>query len=60
MFFKRLRDSWVKMYNLRRALQTVITAVLTVMSGPDPHMVSWWFGWITVVVTVVWELVLVL
>jgi hypothetical protein len=48
------------MYNLCRALQTVITVVLTVMSGPDPHMVSWWFGWITVVVTVVWELVLVL
>jgi hypothetical protein len=48
------------MCNLCRALQTVITAMLTVMSGLDPHMVSWWFGWITMVVTVVWELVLVL
>jgi hypothetical protein len=48
------------MYNLCRALQTVITVVLMAMSGPYRHMVSWWFGWITVVVTVVWELVLVL
>jgi hypothetical protein len=28
-------------------------AALTVMSGLDPHMVSWWFGWITVVITLV-------
>jgi hypothetical protein len=48
------------MYNLYRVLRTIITAVLTVKSNLDPHMVSWWFGWITVVVTVVWELVLVL
>jgi hypothetical protein len=29
--------------------KTVITAVLTVMSGMDPHMISgtWdWFGWV--------------
>ena len=30
--------------------KTVITAVLTVMSGMDPHMIRWnlrwvWFGW---------------
>jgi hypothetical protein len=48
------------MYNLYRVLRTIITAVLTVKSNLDPHMVSWWFGWITMVVTVVWELVLVL
>jgi hypothetical protein len=48
------------MYNLYRVLRTIITSVLTVKSNLDPHMVSWWFGWITVVVTVVWELVLVL
>jgi hypothetical protein len=47
------------MYNLCRALQTVITAVLTVMSGPDPHMVSWWFGWITALELWFWELVIV-
>jgi hypothetical protein len=47
------------MYNLCRVLQSVITAVLTVMSGPDPHMVSWWFGQITVVEFWFWELVIV-
>jgi hypothetical protein len=30
--------------------KTVITAVLTVLSGMDPHMIRWnlrlvWFGW---------------
>jgi hypothetical protein len=48
------------MYNLCRVLQTVIRVMLTVMSGPDPHVVIWWFGRIIVVVTVGWELVLVL
>jgi hypothetical protein len=48
------------MYNLCRVLQSVIKVVLTIMSGLDPHIVSWWFAWITVVVTVVWEPVLVL
>ena len=37
------------MYNLCRVLKTVITVVLTVKSGLDPHMVSWRYGWITVV-----------
>jgi hypothetical protein len=37
------------MYNLCRVLKIVITAVLMVKSSLDPHMVSWWFGWITVV-----------
>ena len=33
-------------YNLCR-VKTVLTAVLTVMSGMDPHMISWiWFGWL--------------
>ena len=30
-------DLWVKMYNLSRVFKTVITAVLAVMSGLDPH-----------------------
>ena len=28
---------WVKMYNISRAFKTDISAVLTVMSGLDPH-----------------------
>ncbi|WVZ49835.1 hypothetical protein U9M48_001161 [Paspalum notatum var. saurae] len=28
---------WVKMYNLLRVFKTDISAVLTVMSGLDPH-----------------------
>jgi hypothetical protein len=35
--------------------KTVIIAVLTIMSGMDPHMFSWnqrwvWFGWVVEVV----------
>jgi len=47
-----------KVYNLCRVLKTIMTAMLTVKSDLDPHMVSWWFGWITVVVTVVWDLLI--
>jgi hypothetical protein len=41
-------DSWV-MCTTSAECKTVITAVLTVMSGMDPHMISWnlrwvWFG----------------
>jgi hypothetical protein len=44
-------DSWV-MCTTSAECKTVITVVLTVMSGMDPHMISenaWfglvWFGW---------------
>jgi hypothetical protein len=33
------RDSW-EMYTTSAECKTVITAVLTVMSGIDPHMIS--------------------
>ena len=41
-------DSWV-MCTSSAECKTVITAMLTVMSGMDPHMISWnlrwvWFG----------------
>jgi hypothetical protein len=41
--------------------KTVITAVLTVMSGMDPHMIRWnlrcvwvWFGWLVEVDLIRW------
>jgi hypothetical protein len=42
-------DSWL-MCTTSAECKTVITAVLTVMSGMDPHMISWnprlgQFGW---------------
>jgi hypothetical protein len=42
-------DSWVTCTTSAEC-KTVITAVLTVMSGMDPHMIRWnlrwvWFGW---------------
>jgi hypothetical protein len=41
-------DSWVTCITSTEC-KTIITAVLTVMSGMDPHMISWnlslvWFG----------------
>jgi hypothetical protein len=46
-------DSWVTCTTSAEC-KTVITAVLTIMSGMDPHMISWnlkrvgfvWFGWL--------------
>jgi hypothetical protein len=46
-------DSWVTCTTSAEC-KTVITTVLTVMSGMDPHMISWslkwvwfvWFGWL--------------
>jgi hypothetical protein len=43
-------DSWVTC-TASAECKTVITAVLTVMSGMDPHMISWnlrwvWLGWL--------------
>jgi hypothetical protein len=43
-------DSWV-MCTTSAECKTVITAVLMVMSGMDPHMIRWnlrwvWFGWL--------------
>jgi hypothetical protein len=43
-------ESWVTCTTSAEC-KTVITAVLTVMSGMDPHMISWnlrwvWFGWV--------------
>jgi hypothetical protein len=43
-------DSWV-MCTTFAECKTIITAVLTVMSGMDPHMISWnlrwvWFVWL--------------
>jgi hypothetical protein len=47
-------DSWVTCTSFAES-KTVITVVLMVMSGMDPHMISWnlrwvwiglvWFGW---------------
>jgi hypothetical protein len=41
--------------------KTVITVVLTVMSGMDPHMIRWnlrwvwvWFGWLVEVDLIRW------
>ena len=45
-FFGAFTRLVVKVYNLCRVFKTDISAVLTVKSGLDPHMVSW-FGWIT-------------
>jgi hypothetical protein len=41
-------DSWV-LCTTTAECKTIITAVLTVMNGMDPHMISWnlrwvWFG----------------
>jgi hypothetical protein len=49
-------DSWVTCTTSAEC-KTVITAVLMVMSGMDPHMISWnlrwvWFGWFGWVVEV--------
>jgi hypothetical protein len=46
-------DSWVTCTTSAEC-KTFITVVLTVMSGMDPHMISWnlkwvgfvWFGWL--------------
>jgi hypothetical protein len=43
-------DSWVTCTTSAEC-KIVITAVLMVMSGMDPHMISWnlrwvWFGWL--------------
>jgi hypothetical protein len=38
-------DSWVTCTTSAEC-KTVITAVLTVMSGMDPHMISWNLGWV--------------
>jgi hypothetical protein len=43
-------DSWVTCTTSTEC-KTVITAVLMVMSGMDPHMINWnlrwvWFGWL--------------
>jgi hypothetical protein len=47
------QDSWVTCTTVAEC-KTIITIVLTVMSGMDPHMISWnlrrvwfvWFGWV--------------
>jgi hypothetical protein len=43
-------NSWVTCTTSAKC-KTVITAVLMVMSGMDPHMIRWnlrwvWFGWL--------------
>jgi hypothetical protein len=38
-------DSWV-ICTTSVQCKTVITAVLTVMSGMDPHMISWNLRWV--------------
>ena len=38
-------DSW-GMCTTSAECKTVITAVLTVMSGMDPHMISWNLRWV--------------
>jgi hypothetical protein len=38
-------DSWVTCTTSAEC-KTVITAVLTVMSGMDPHMISWNLRWV--------------
>jgi hypothetical protein len=42
--FKDNHDSW-GMCTTSTECKTVITAVLTVMSGMDPHMISGKLGW---------------
>jgi hypothetical protein len=49
------------MYTTSTECKTVITAVLTVMSGMDPHMIRWnqrwvWFGlvWLVEVDLIRW------
>jgi hypothetical protein len=37
--FKHNHDSW-RMYTTSVECKTIITAVLTVLSGMDPHMIS--------------------
>jgi hypothetical protein len=39
------RDSWVTCSSSAEC-KTVITAVLTVMSGMDPHMIRWNLRWV--------------
>jgi hypothetical protein len=56
-------DSWVTCTTSVEC-KTVITAVLTVMSDMDPHMISWnlrlgwfglvWFGWFVEVDLIRW------
>jgi hypothetical protein len=56
-------DSWV-LCTTSAECKTVITAVLTVMSGMDPHMIRWnlrwvwfglvWFGWLVEVDLIMW------
>jgi hypothetical protein len=41
-------DSWVTCTTSAEC-KTVITAVLTVMSGMDPHMISWNLRWVWLV-----------
>jgi hypothetical protein len=44
-------DSWVTCTTSTEC-RTIITAVLTVMSGMDPHMISWDLRWVWLVVEV--------
>jgi hypothetical protein len=51
-------DSWVTCTTSTEC-KTIITAVLMVMSGMDPHMISWnlkwvWFGWLVEVDFIRW------
>jgi hypothetical protein len=51
-------ESWVTCTTSAEC-KTVITAVLTVMSGMDPHVISWnlrlgWFGWFVEVDLIRW------
>jgi hypothetical protein len=34
------------MYITSTECKTILTCVLTVMSGMDPHMISWNLGWV--------------
>jgi hypothetical protein len=48
--FEDNHDSWVTCTTSAEC-KTVITTVLIVMSGMDPHMIRWnlgwvWFGWL--------------
>jgi hypothetical protein len=48
--FEDNHDSWVTCTTSAEC-KTVITAMLMVMSGMDPHMIGWnlgwvWFGWL--------------
>jgi hypothetical protein len=51
-------DSWVTC-TTSAEYKTVITVMLMVMSGMDPHMISWnlslvWFGWFVKVDLIRW------